>query len=179
MYCFYLFSEGGRFHYEGFGFGSFMFGNIASQIVGYYLIAACSSLWATAFENAAMGQYACSDFAVVLAGYRRAYDCRGLFHPGGKQRPVSTGCTDCTGFSRTVLSGISGTADPILPRPKCQTTFETKDTSLIGLRPAHTHPGVELFICILHHHAAYPHPVQRHVSCIWRLSLWFSRDRFA
>ena len=40
MYCFYLFSEGGRFHYEGFGLGSFMFGNIASQIVGYYLIAA-------------------------------------------------------------------------------------------------------------------------------------------
>jgi hypothetical protein len=40
IYCFYLFSEGGRFHYEGFGFGSFMFGNIASQIVGYYLIAA-------------------------------------------------------------------------------------------------------------------------------------------
>jgi multisubunit Na+/H+ antiporter MnhB subunit len=39
MYCFYLFSEGSRFHYEGFGFGSFMFGNIASQIVGYYLIA--------------------------------------------------------------------------------------------------------------------------------------------
>jgi hypothetical protein len=40
MYCFYLFSEGGRFHYAGFGFGSFMFGNIASQIVGYYLLAA-------------------------------------------------------------------------------------------------------------------------------------------
>jgi len=39
MYVFYLFSEGGRFHYEGFGFGSFMFGNIAAQIVGYYLIA--------------------------------------------------------------------------------------------------------------------------------------------
>jgi hypothetical protein len=39
-YCFYLFSEEGRFHYPGFGFGSFMFGNIASQIVGYYLIAA-------------------------------------------------------------------------------------------------------------------------------------------
>jgi len=35
----YLFSEGGRFHYEGFGFGSFMFANIAAQIVGYYLIA--------------------------------------------------------------------------------------------------------------------------------------------
>ncbi len=39
MYCFYLFSEGGRFHYAGFGFGSFMFGNIACQIIGYYLIA--------------------------------------------------------------------------------------------------------------------------------------------
>jgi hypothetical protein len=39
MYCFYLFSEGGRFHYEGFGFGSFMFANIAAQIAGYYLIA--------------------------------------------------------------------------------------------------------------------------------------------
>lgn len=39
MYCFYLFSEGGRFYYKGFGFGSFMFGNIASQIIGYYLIA--------------------------------------------------------------------------------------------------------------------------------------------
>ena len=39
MYCFYLFSEGGRFSYPGFGFGSFMFGNIASQIIGYYLIA--------------------------------------------------------------------------------------------------------------------------------------------
>jgi hypothetical protein len=38
-YCFYLFSEGGRLHYDGFGFGSFMFANIAAQIVGYYLIA--------------------------------------------------------------------------------------------------------------------------------------------
>ena len=37
-YSFYLFSEGGRFHYAGFGFGSFMFGNIAAQIIAYYLI---------------------------------------------------------------------------------------------------------------------------------------------
>jgi hypothetical protein len=37
MACFYFFSEGGRFHYEGFGFGSFMFGNIACQIIGYYV----------------------------------------------------------------------------------------------------------------------------------------------
>ena len=39
MYCFYLFSEGGRVEYEGFGFGTFMFAYIAAQIVGYYLIA--------------------------------------------------------------------------------------------------------------------------------------------
>jgi Na+/H+ antiporter NhaD/arsenite permease-like protein len=39
MYCFYLFSEGGRFYYPGFGFGSFMFGNITAQIAGYSLIA--------------------------------------------------------------------------------------------------------------------------------------------
>jgi len=38
-FCYYLFSEGGRFHYEGFGFGSFMFGNITMQIWGYYIIA--------------------------------------------------------------------------------------------------------------------------------------------
>lgn len=40
LYCFYLFSEGGRFHYEGFGAGSLMFGSLAAQIAGYYVIAA-------------------------------------------------------------------------------------------------------------------------------------------
>jgi len=40
LYCFYLFSPGGRFHYEGFGFGSLMFANIAAQIAGYYVLAA-------------------------------------------------------------------------------------------------------------------------------------------
>jgi hypothetical protein len=40
MICFTFFSEGGRFAYEGFGFGSFMFGNLAAQIMGYYLIGA-------------------------------------------------------------------------------------------------------------------------------------------
>jgi hypothetical protein len=40
IYPFYLFSEGGRFHYDGFGFGSFMFGNIATQVLGYYIVAA-------------------------------------------------------------------------------------------------------------------------------------------
>jgi hypothetical protein len=38
--AFYLFVEGGRFHYEGFRFGSFMFANIACQVLFYYLLAA-------------------------------------------------------------------------------------------------------------------------------------------
>lgn len=38
--AFYLFAEGGRFHYEGFRFGSFMFANIACQVLFYYLLAA-------------------------------------------------------------------------------------------------------------------------------------------
>ncbi len=39
-YVFHMFEEGGRFHYEGFGFGSLMFANIVIQIAGYYIIAA-------------------------------------------------------------------------------------------------------------------------------------------
>ncbi len=39
FYSFYLFSEGGRFYYEGFGFGSLMFAIIAWQIIAYYSIA--------------------------------------------------------------------------------------------------------------------------------------------
>lgn len=39
FYPLYMFSEGGRFHYPGFGFGSFMFGNITVQIVGCYHVA--------------------------------------------------------------------------------------------------------------------------------------------
>jgi hypothetical protein len=40
VHCFSLFSEGGRFAYPGFRFGSFMFGYIAVQVIGYYVIAA-------------------------------------------------------------------------------------------------------------------------------------------
>lgn len=38
-HVFQMFREGGRFYYRGFGFGSLMFGNIAIQIAGYYVIA--------------------------------------------------------------------------------------------------------------------------------------------
>ncbi len=40
MHCFYLFSRGGPFYYQGFGVGSFMFANLAAQISGYYIIGA-------------------------------------------------------------------------------------------------------------------------------------------
>jgi hypothetical protein len=40
LFIFRWFTPGGRFHYEGFSFGSFMFANMAAQILGYYLIAA-------------------------------------------------------------------------------------------------------------------------------------------
>ena len=39
IYSFYLFSEGERFHYDGFGIGSFLYGLIFAQIIGYYFIA--------------------------------------------------------------------------------------------------------------------------------------------
>lgn len=37
-YCYGFFSEGGRFSYEGFRFGSFMFANITLQIFAYYIL---------------------------------------------------------------------------------------------------------------------------------------------
>jgi hypothetical protein len=37
---YYLFSEGGKFYFEGFGMGSLMFANITIQVIAYYLIAA-------------------------------------------------------------------------------------------------------------------------------------------
>jgi hypothetical protein len=40
IYVFYLFSEGGRFHYEGFGVGSLWFAYLVVQNIGYYIIAA-------------------------------------------------------------------------------------------------------------------------------------------
>jgi hypothetical protein len=39
IYTYYAFTPGGRFHYEGFNFGSFMFAYITIQVAGYYLIA--------------------------------------------------------------------------------------------------------------------------------------------
>jgi hypothetical protein len=76
-YCFYLFSQGGRFHYEGFGFGSFMFGNIAAQIVGYYLIAmVCMPLgygnikrlrWARTLSLAVVGFWLVAGIPLMVA----------------------------------------------------------------------------------------------------------------
>lgn len=77
MYVFYLFSEGGRFHYDGFGFGSFMFANIAAQIVAYYLIAmVCLPLgyghlmrrrWARTLSLAAIGFWLVAGIPLMVA----------------------------------------------------------------------------------------------------------------
>ncbi len=40
IYCFYLFSPGGRFHYAGFGVGSFWFACLVAQNIIYYVVAA-------------------------------------------------------------------------------------------------------------------------------------------
>jgi hypothetical protein len=40
IFVFYLFSEGGRFHYDGFGMGSLWFAALVVQNIGYYIIAA-------------------------------------------------------------------------------------------------------------------------------------------
>lgn len=40
LYVFFMFAEGGRFYYPGSAFGSLMFTNIATQIAGYYILAA-------------------------------------------------------------------------------------------------------------------------------------------
>ena len=39
IYSYYLLSEGGKFYYDGFGVGSFLYGLIFAQIIGYYFIA--------------------------------------------------------------------------------------------------------------------------------------------
>ena len=64
MSTFYLFGEGGRFHYPGFGFGSFMFANIASQIIGYYLISAVFIL--LGYGHLAMRRWARKLSVVIL-----------------------------------------------------------------------------------------------------------------
>jgi hypothetical protein len=40
MHVFSYFAEGGRFAYPGFGYGSFMFANLAAQVLGYTALAA-------------------------------------------------------------------------------------------------------------------------------------------
>ena len=76
LYCFYFFVEGGRFHYEGFGFGSFMFAFIAVQIVAYYVIAlVCIPLgyghvkqrrWARTLTLAGMGFWSILGLPLVV-----------------------------------------------------------------------------------------------------------------
>lgn len=39
VHSYYLFSEGGRFHYDSFGIGSILYGLIFAQIAGFYFLA--------------------------------------------------------------------------------------------------------------------------------------------
>ena len=76
LYCFYFFVQGGRYHYPGFQFGSFMFAFLAIQIVGYYGIAAvCLPLgyghlkmrrWARNLALAGLGFWLVAGLPLVL-----------------------------------------------------------------------------------------------------------------
>lgn len=110
IYCFYLFSEGGRFHYEGFGIGSFMFANIGSQILGYYLIAALTIplgyghvrrlRWARTLSLTLLGFWLVSGIPLLVAF---------LFI-----LVTSKGVTIFTGSLVVVLLALSYTVIPIL-----------------------------------------------------------------
>jgi hypothetical protein len=110
MYCFYLFSEGGRFHYEGFGFGSFMFGNIASQIIGYYLIAmvciplGCGHLrirrWARTLSLTLLGFWLVAGVPLIVVFLFILFASKDLSLAGGLIVVISLG------LSYTVLPGL-------------------------------------------------------------------------
>jgi hypothetical protein len=110
MYCFYLLSEGGRFHYEGFGFGSFMFGNIASQIIGYYLIAVvCITLgyghlrtrrWARTLSLTLLGFWLVAGVPLIVVFLFVLLSAKDLSPAGALIAVV------CLGLSYTVVPGL-------------------------------------------------------------------------
>jgi hypothetical protein len=128
MYCFYLFSEGGRFHYEGFGFGSFMFGNIASQIMGYYLIAmVCIPLgyghlrirrWARTLSLTLLGFWLVAGVPLIVVFLFILLASKDLSLAGGLIAVISLG------LSYTVLPGL---LIWFYRSKDVKLTFETKD----------------------------------------------------
>lgn len=128
MYCFYLFSEGGRFHYDGFGFGSFMFGNIAAQIVGYYLIAmVCIPLgyghlrvrrWARTLSLTLLGFWLVAGVPLVVLFLFILFSSKELSPAGALIALVSMG------LSYTVIPGL---LIRFYQSRDVKLTFETRD----------------------------------------------------
>lgn len=121
LYCFYLFAEGGRFHYEGFGFGSFMFAVIAIQVAGYYVIAMiCISLGVGASEAASMGQEAFSELLGLLVHCGRALGHRVHGDAGDLEEALVGHWCRCTAFTGAAISCHSRVAETVLPQQGCQ-----------------------------------------------------------
>ncbi len=130
MYCFYLFSEGGRFHYDGFGFGSFLFGNIATQIIGYYLIAmVCIPLgyghlkvrrWARTLSLTLLGFWLVAGVPLLVVFVFMALSSKDLSLAAALIMLV------CVGLSYTVVPGL---LIWFYRSKDVRHTFETKDSS--------------------------------------------------
>ncbi|MFZ5918441.1 MAG: hypothetical protein ACOYZ7_16005 [Chloroflexota bacterium] len=148
MYCFYLFSEGGRFHYEGFGFGSFMFGNIACQILGYYVIAwLCIPLgyghlhmrrWARTLAVTLLWFWLVVGMPLVIVFFFILVASKDL-------SPVAV-------LIAAILLALSYLVAPgLLIRfyrsPKVRLTFETKDPNSYGIERL---PMPTLVLCVLY-----------------------------
>lgn len=85
--AFYLFGPGGKFEYEGFAFGSFMFANIACQVAAYYAIGLLliPRLWP--LGAASLGAAGDPGPNRLLDGPGPAADRRCLLHAGHRQAP--------------------------------------------------------------------------------------------
>jgi len=90
--AYYLFVEGGRFHYPGFRFGSFMFANITAQVAAYYLVAAAAiplglgSLrlrrWGLALMQTALWLWLVAGLPLMLVGWAMLITTKAFSVPG-------------------------------------------------------------------------------------------------
>lgn len=125
---FYSFSEGGRFHYDGFGFGSFMFAYIAVQVAGYYVIAALGiSLgighlrlrrWALALSEALIGVWLIAGLPLTLLAVFMLIT----------SKPLSTPALLISGLAFLVVYPVGPLAlGWFYRRPAIRRTFEADD----------------------------------------------------
>ncbi len=91
IYAYYAFTGGGKFHYDGFGFGSFMFAYITSQVAGYYAIAAvliplgCGHLklrrWARSLTLTGLWIWLVAGFPLTVIAYLMLFQAKRLALP--------------------------------------------------------------------------------------------------